>query len=523
MVGEEIGALFVRIGADVTGLKTGLNESQGQLDGFRGKINGAIGSVLQFGAVLAGTAAFALVGALGASIDSMENTGHAAYDMSKAFGIGAAQADKWINAASLVGVSADEMGTVFKIFGKNVGEGNKKALESFKALHVAVKDGHGNIRPLNDILFDVADRLSKMKDGALKAAYGAQIFGRNYAVLLPLLDQGKKGIEEAMAIGDEYGANLTTKQVKAAEAAYEAHKKLDLAVRGVGNALAVAALPYVEKFTNWLTPNIPRVVALGQAFTNKVVPPISAFVGWLTTLGPDLKAVSDTVQALAPYLAVVGAAWVAWNVALLVTEGIQTAILALQFAAGIYAIVSKVGLWTAAQWLLNVALDANPIGVVILAIAALTAGFIYAYQHSATFRAIVNQVWGALKLFASTFWADVKPVFDWFLPILQQAWDLLGKVANAIGGVFSATGAPKGGPGNGYTKYGHYATGGIVPGSIGSPQWAVVHGGEAVLTPAQQSLAAKSGNTTYLTQNINGPNLSAADLAREMVWALKTQ
>ena len=45
---------------------------------------------------------------------------------------------------------------------------------------------------------------------------------------------------------------------------------------------------------------------------------------------------------------------------------------------------------TAAQWLLNVAMDANPILLVVLAIAALVAGFILAYQHVTIFRTMVD-------------------------------------------------------------------------------------------------------------------------------------
>src|SRR5258708_22776709 len=48
----------------------------------------------------------------------------------------------------------------------------------------------------------------------------------------------------------------------------------------------------------------------------------------------------------------------------------------------------------AAQWLLNFALTANPIGPVVVAIAALTAGLIYAYQHNQTFRNIVKDLFG---------------------------------------------------------------------------------------------------------------------------------
>lgn len=45
--------------------------------------------------------------------------------------------------------------------------------------------------------------------------------------------------------------------------------------------------------------------------------------------------------------------------------------------------------WTAAQWLLNAALSANPIGLVVVALAALGAALVIAYQHSQTFRNVV--------------------------------------------------------------------------------------------------------------------------------------
>jgi hypothetical protein len=53
--------------------------------------------------------------------------------------------------------------------------------------------------------------------------------------------------------------------------------------------------------------------------------------------------------------------------------------------------------WAAVQWLVNAALTANPIGIVIVAIAALAAGIIYAYKHSETFRKIVDTAFKAIK------------------------------------------------------------------------------------------------------------------------------
>lgn len=75
--------------------------------------------------------------------------------------------------------------------------------------------------------------------------------------------------------------------------------------------------------------------------------------------------------------------------------GSRVAIIAKTAAEKAAAVASKA--FAAAQWLINAALTANPIGLVIVAIAALVAGLILAYQKSETFRAIVQKVFEFLK------------------------------------------------------------------------------------------------------------------------------
>ena len=53
--------------------------------------------------------------------------------------------------------------------------------------------------------------------------------------------------------------------------------------------------------------------------------------------------------------------------------------------------------WTGIQWAFNAAMDAMPVIAIVLAIAALVAGIIYAYTHFKTFRDIVNDVGRAIK------------------------------------------------------------------------------------------------------------------------------
>ncbi|MDB1562602.1 peptidoglycan DD-metalloendopeptidase family protein [Pediococcus pentosaceus] len=54
---------------------------------------------------------------------------------------------------------------------------------------------------------------------------------------------------------------------------------------------------------------------------------------------------------------------------------------------------------TAAQWLLNAAMDANPIGIAVVAIGALTAGLVLAYKHIKPFREWVNKAFKSVVNF----------------------------------------------------------------------------------------------------------------------------
>ena len=73
--------------------------------------------------------------------------------------------------------------------------------------------------------------------------------------------------------------------------------------------------------------------------------------------------------------------------------------------------------WTAAQWLLNAALDANPIGIIVMALGALVGALIYAYNHSEDFRRIVNLLWEAFKDFTMLLSGIVR---KWLEKVITQ-------------------------------------------------------------------------------------------------------
>ena len=76
--------------------------------------------------------------------------------------------------------------------------------------------------------------------------------------------------------------------------------------------------------------------------------------------------------------------------------------------------------WAAAQAILNFALTANPIGLVIVAIGALVGLLIYAWRNSETFRNVVLGVLGAIRTGWNILWESVlRPFFSW----LSDRWD----------------------------------------------------------------------------------------------------
>lgn len=115
-------------------------------------------------------------------------------------------------------------------------------------------------------------------------------------------------------------------------------------------------------------------------------------------------------------------------------------------AAVIGTVIGLATAWNVIQGILNITLAANPIGLVVLAIAALVAGFITAYNTSETFRNIVD---GALQWVRSS----AQGVADWFSgPFVSFFTDagqrigdffmvdvpgFFGRAAEAIGAAFS--------------------------------------------------------------------------------------
>lgn len=85
---------------------------------------------------------------------------------------------------------------------------------------------------------------------------------------------------------------------------------------------------------------------------------------------------------------------------------------------------------TIAQRLLNIVMEANPIGLVIAAITALVAAFITLWNTSEEFRQFWIDLWDGIKEAAGAAW-------DWIQGVFSKAWDEIKKIWNGAKKFFS--------------------------------------------------------------------------------------
>jgi hypothetical protein len=96
---------------------------------------------------------------------------------------------------------------------------------------------------------------------------------------------------------------------------------------------------------------------------------------------------------------------------------------------------------TGAQWLLNAALTANPIGLVVVALALLAGGLVLAYQKSETFREIVSGAFGVVKDAVDAVWKAIQTAIGWVEDLASAGWAKIQSVAeSALGPVQDAVG-----------------------------------------------------------------------------------
>lgn len=132
---------------------------------------------------------------------------------------------------------------------RDVQGGSGEAVRTFDDLGISATDAEGNLRPVNDVLLDVAERLSSTANGAQKAALAGRVFGEDLGgKLIPFLNQGREGLREMTRQSQILGTTWSDESAAAASKLKDTVG--DLVERG--NALSQSAAQYwIPIFTYW--------------------------------------------------------------------------------------------------------------------------------------------------------------------------------------------------------------------------------------------------------------------------------
>ncbi|AHY26841.1 tape measure protein [Mycobacterium phage ZoeJ] len=167
----------------------------------------------------------------------------------------------------------------------------------------------------------------------------------------------------------------------------------------------------------------PSLASAGSSF--KTIGATLAAVGpevLSSVLVPALKLAAGALKFMADNASWAVPTLVALRVALFAHQAVLTAVAvgtkAYGVAMAVWSGITKAA--TAAQWLFNVALTANPIGLIIAAVVGLAVAIWAFFTKTEVGRQLWAKIWGGIK-------AAAHAVVEWFkntaVPFLKAAWD----------------------------------------------------------------------------------------------------
>ena len=289
------------------------------------------------------------------------------------------------------GIKGAEGGTHLRNIILSLQNPTDKAAAQMEALGISVYDSEGNMRSMNDILGD----LNKSMDG-MTSAEKSNIIGTIF---------NKTDLSSVNALLANTGSTWDDLQQKITASGGAAQQMADTQLDNLQGQITIlkSALEGLAiSFGELLMPAIKQIVGWVQKF-----------VDWLNGLSEGTKKTVVTIAllaaALGPVLIVIGK----------VISAVGTIMTVVPKIAGVINTVK--GAFAA----LNTTMLANPIVLIIAAIAALVAAFIYLWNNCDGFRQFWIDLWENVKLVAITAWNAIKEFF-------AQVWEAIKTIFSTV-------------------------------------------------------------------------------------------
>jgi len=333
------------------------------------------------------------VGGLTAMVVKMTETTSLIKDNAEKAGMSAEEYQKWKFAAEQSGMSIETLQGAMVRQQKSFSEaktGNKALADTYKQLGVDLS----SINNSEDAFNQTMAALAGISNEAQRNALANDLFGKSYAQLTPLLNEGVTGMDALKQKAVELGGVMSNEAVAKGEAFGDTLDQLKTASGGIVNSIGTALVPIIQKFADSVIANMPKVESAFKL--------VSDGIQWLI----------DNSNWLVPVIAGVVAAFTGMQIV-----GVINTLMAA------YTAFTKGA--TITQAILNAVMAANPIMLVVLAIAALIAIGV---------ALIMN--WDKVKAWFVGFWEMLKTGFATMVETIsapfQSAYELISNIMKSL-------------------------------------------------------------------------------------------
>lgn len=263
---EALARLAVDLTANVAGFESDLGRANRMAAKFGRQMEKDLGKI---GAVVAANFAVAFT-AISAGAKKAINDLDRIGDVSARIGVG-------VKALQELGYAAQQSGTNAETLEKGLAKLSRTMAESaaggeaqqalFKALGVSATDATGKLRPVEDVFVDLAEKFRQYKGGAGEVKIATELFGKAGADLIPVLNEGRKGLAGMADEAGNFGVVVGDEAVAQAQAFNDNLDKLQTILKGVFNDISKDLLPTLAALSGVFVNNATEARKMSEGTT----------------------------------------------------------------------------------------------------------------------------------------------------------------------------------------------------------------------------------------------------------------
>lgn len=268
-----LGALRVTLGLDSAAFSKGTKRATNDMTKMQKGISSATNLIKAGFASVIGAGALTMFSeASKRGLELASSLGETAQQL----GVNTAALQEYRYAASQAGVAQEEMDNALSKGTKVLGEaaaGAKKPAAMYEKLGISIRDAKGQVRNFGDIIPEIAQAISKLPTPAEKAAAATALLGKSGQKLLPLLNEGKAGVDAYREAAHKLGIVLTDEMIAKADEAADKMGTLNQVMEAQEAVFATenadAILKYNEAL-NYLKLKMVEVVGAAASFFSEL-------------------------------------------------------------------------------------------------------------------------------------------------------------------------------------------------------------------------------------------------------------